>query len=364
MKFADDTTVIGLISNNNETAYREEIEHFATWCTENNQLLNTTKTKELIIDFRKDSTGTHDTIHINGIAVERVSSFKFLGTHISADMSWSTNTPCLVKKAHQRLFFLRTLRNNQLPSTILVNFYRCAIESILTNCVTVWHGSSSVAECLWTRTSSIKECNNSAYSINDHYGYNVAVQTFISKPSLLLDIMLSVVIHKLQVFLFLSYFLSTLHSEDTFVKTIGKEPDLTPICTNQTSNIIIMIACKIRTERSGGEECRLLYRDGGDFVHQCDSRFTLKTWNDTVFLHLTNLTPADSGIYTCECAKSHGTYIVHLNVTVKDPRQEDNSANDTCSQFEELISRIALTSAVLLFLMIPCIFRFSLTRYW
>ena len=146
VKFADDTTVIGLISNNDETAYREEIKHLATWCTENNQLLNTTKTKELIVDFRKVSRGTHDTIHINGMAVERVSSFKFLGTHISADMTWTTNTSSLVKKAHQRLFFLRTLRKNQLSSTILVNFYRCAIESILTNCATVWYGSCSVAE--------------------------------------------------------------------------------------------------------------------------------------------------------------------------------------------------------------------------
>lgn len=146
IKFADDTTVIGLISNNDETAYREEIQHLAMWCTDNNLLLNTTKTKELIVDFRKERRGSHDPIHINGMAVEPVSSFKFLGTHISEDLSWNTNTSSLVKKAHQRLFFLRTLKRNQLSSAVLVNFYRCTIESILTNCVTVWYGSCSVAE--------------------------------------------------------------------------------------------------------------------------------------------------------------------------------------------------------------------------
>ncbi|KAL0177325.1 hypothetical protein M9458_026219, partial [Cirrhinus mrigala] len=146
IKFADDTTVIGLISNNDETVYREEIKHLATWCTDNNLLLNTTKTKELIVDFRKGRRGSHEPIHINGMAVEPVSSFKFLGTHISEDLSWTTNTSSLVKKAHQRLFFLRTLKKNQLSSAILVNFYRCTIESILTNCVTVWYGSCSVAE--------------------------------------------------------------------------------------------------------------------------------------------------------------------------------------------------------------------------
>ncbi|XP_034400413.1 uncharacterized protein LOC117738594 isoform X3 [Cyclopterus lumpus] len=53
---------------------------------------------------------------------------------------------CVPQKAHQRLFFLRTLKKNHLSSAILVNFYRCVIESILTNCVTVWYGSCSVTE--------------------------------------------------------------------------------------------------------------------------------------------------------------------------------------------------------------------------
>ncbi|TKS65503.1 RNA-directed DNA polymerase from mobile element jockey [Collichthys lucidus] len=146
IKFADDTTVIGLITNNDETAYREEVQHLTTWCADNNLLLNTSKTKELIVDFRKERRSTHDPIHMNGMAVERVSSFKFLGTHISEDLSWTTNTSSLVKKAHQRLFFLRTLKKNHLSSAILVNFYHCVIESILTNCVTVWYGSCSAAE--------------------------------------------------------------------------------------------------------------------------------------------------------------------------------------------------------------------------
>ncbi|TWW76528.1 hypothetical protein D4764_13G0011900 [Takifugu flavidus] len=45
IKFADDTTVIGLISNNDETAYRAEVERLTTWCADNNLLLNTSKTK-------------------------------------------------------------------------------------------------------------------------------------------------------------------------------------------------------------------------------------------------------------------------------------------------------------------------------
>ncbi|MCJ8732086.1 hypothetical protein PDJAM_G00206930 [Pangasius djambal] len=146
IKFADDTTVIGLISDNKESDYRAEVEHLAAWCADNNLLLNTSKTKELIVDFRKEKSVPLDPIHINGMAVERVSSFKFLGTHISENLSWSTNTSSLIKKAHQRLFFLRTLKKNHLSADILSNFYRCAIESILTNCITVWYGNCSAAD--------------------------------------------------------------------------------------------------------------------------------------------------------------------------------------------------------------------------
>ncbi|TWW76326.1 hypothetical protein D4764_13G0009880, partial [Takifugu flavidus] len=114
----DDTTVIGHIKDNDESAYREEVDRLATWCHNNNLLPNTNKTKELVLDFRR-KTGIHPPIHINGAAVEHVSSFKFLGIHLSQDLTWTTNCSSLVKKAHQRLFFLRTLKKHHLSSDIL-----------------------------------------------------------------------------------------------------------------------------------------------------------------------------------------------------------------------------------------------------
>ncbi|CDQ95619.1 unnamed protein product [Oncorhynchus mykiss] len=45
IKFADDTTVVGLITNNNETPYREEVRALGVWCQENNLTLNVNKTK-------------------------------------------------------------------------------------------------------------------------------------------------------------------------------------------------------------------------------------------------------------------------------------------------------------------------------
>lgn len=47
------------------------------------------------MDFKRESRGP---IHINRMAVEHDSSFKFLGTHIADDLSWTTNTSSLVNK--------------------------------------------------------------------------------------------------------------------------------------------------------------------------------------------------------------------------------------------------------------------------
>ena len=54
--FADDTTVIGLITDNTETAYRKEVRDLAVWCQDNNLSLNVIKTKEMIVDYRKKRT--------------------------------------------------------------------------------------------------------------------------------------------------------------------------------------------------------------------------------------------------------------------------------------------------------------------
>ena len=51
--FADDTTVVGLITDNDETACREEVRALAVWCQDNNLSLNVIKTNEISVDYRK-----------------------------------------------------------------------------------------------------------------------------------------------------------------------------------------------------------------------------------------------------------------------------------------------------------------------
>ena len=101
VKFTDDTTLVGFITKDDETHYRKEVNLLTTWCKDNNLLLNVSKTKEIVADFRRGHT-QHPPLTINGAAVERVSSTKFLGVHISEDLFWTTSIASLAKTAQRR----------------------------------------------------------------------------------------------------------------------------------------------------------------------------------------------------------------------------------------------------------------------
>jgi len=75
-------------------------------------MLNVSKTKELIVDFRRTQQHqrTYTSLGINGTAEERVSSFRYLGVHITEVLTWTTHIETLVRKAKQRLYHLRELR--------------------------------------------------------------------------------------------------------------------------------------------------------------------------------------------------------------------------------------------------------------
>lgn len=148
LKFADDTAVVGLISHYDETAYRSEVSQLENWCRENHLLLNVSKTKELIVDYSRKQQRDPLPLVICGSEVERVDTFKYLGVTISQDLRWTQHIATTVKKARQRLFLLRRLRDFRLPLKVLKNFYTCTIESILCGSIITWMGSCTKQDFL------------------------------------------------------------------------------------------------------------------------------------------------------------------------------------------------------------------------
>ncbi|KAK3571326.1 hypothetical protein QTP86_007554 [Hemibagrus guttatus] len=171
IKFADDMTVVGLISKNDESAYREEVQRLTAWCKDNNLSLNVEKTKEMVVDFRR-AQSDHSPLNINGSNVEIVKSTKFLGVHMAEDLTWLLNTSSITKKAQQCLYFLQRLRKAHLPPLILTTFYRGTMESILSSCITAWFGNCIASDrktLQWIVRTAEKIIGVSLPSITDMY---------------------------------------------------------------------------------------------------------------------------------------------------------------------------------------------------
>ena len=126
VEFVDDTTVEGLVENGDESAYRREVIEVVEWCENNNLQLNTSKTKEMTLDFQKKKK-TIDPLTINGAVTETVDCFNFFGTTISNNLGWDVNVEMTVKKAQQRRFFLRQIKKVGLRREILIQFYNSAL---------------------------------------------------------------------------------------------------------------------------------------------------------------------------------------------------------------------------------------------
>ncbi len=67
------------------------------------------KTKEMVFYFRRRKNDVSP-LTINGQDIENVQCFKFLETTILGTLKWDDNLRGIVKKSHQRLFFLRQLK--------------------------------------------------------------------------------------------------------------------------------------------------------------------------------------------------------------------------------------------------------------
>nr|BAB83841.1 ReO_6 [Oryzias latipes] len=141
-KFADDTTVIGLIRDGDETAYRGEVERLVLWSSQNHLELNPLKTVEMTVDFRRNPS-TPPPLTILNSTVPSTDSHRFLGSTISRDLKWTAHIDSLRKKAQQRLYFLRQLKKFNLPQGLLTIFYTAIIQSVLTTSITVWFGSAT-----------------------------------------------------------------------------------------------------------------------------------------------------------------------------------------------------------------------------
>ncbi|KAK3520976.1 hypothetical protein QTP86_011334 [Hemibagrus guttatus] len=80
-KFSDDTAIVGYIKDGQEGEYRGLVKDFVAWCNLNQLQLNIIKTKNMVIDFRQSGPPLLP-VSIEGVDVERVRSYRYLGLQL------------------------------------------------------------------------------------------------------------------------------------------------------------------------------------------------------------------------------------------------------------------------------------------
>ena len=142
VKFADDTELVGQISNDEDALYHKQIENVVNWCDKNYLYLNVSKTKEMCIDFRKNQRCPKP-VYIKGEAVERVDTYKYLGVVFDSKLNWKENINSVPKKVNSRMYCMRKLRSFGVNSDMLVTFYNAVICSIIMFGSVCWGGNIS-----------------------------------------------------------------------------------------------------------------------------------------------------------------------------------------------------------------------------
>ena len=112
MAFADDISI--LISGKNlKTLYKkgnEELNNIDNWLIANKLSLNVEKTKCILFKTLNSKTSTSLSLMIRNILIEKVSSFKLLGTILDEHLSGKNHVILLKKKLHAILVAVMKIR--------------------------------------------------------------------------------------------------------------------------------------------------------------------------------------------------------------------------------------------------------------
>ena len=114
------------------------------WTTEN--LMNLNGEKCIYMVFSRSQSKFATRLKINDINMEKVAATKLLGVWVSEDLSWSTNSEEICKKAYSRLSMITKLKYVGVPIDDLIDVYTLYIRSIVEYCSVAFHSRLTTAD--------------------------------------------------------------------------------------------------------------------------------------------------------------------------------------------------------------------------
>jgi hypothetical protein len=170
-KYADDMAIVGLLNHqNSDNNYFTAIDNFTEWCSRNELILNTDKTKEMIINFSQTHSVESDVI-VNSRPIEQVHQFKYLGTIFSSNLKWQDNTEAILRKLKSRFYALSKFKSFSPSYQQVQSFINTLILPIFMYNSEIWFYSCTAAE----RTKLLRLFNRARFNCD----INILVSRYI-----------------------------------------------------------------------------------------------------------------------------------------------------------------------------------------
>ena len=136
MLFADDTTIISKIDAKHVNLINKELDKLFLWLELNKLSLNISKSKCMFFHQSQKSI-IYPIITINGVEIEKVDNFNFLGLIINKNLKWNSHVNYIASRMSRSIGLFMILRHT-LPTDILVLLYNSLILPHMTYCLLAW----------------------------------------------------------------------------------------------------------------------------------------------------------------------------------------------------------------------------------
>lgn len=137
-KYMDDLTVAESFPvNQDQSNMQESADRIAQHVNNHRMKLNPTKCKEMLVCFQKVLPNIPN-VTIEDDQLERVSTYKLLGVHITNNLTWNEHINTVTKKAAKRIYSIRLLKRAGVATNDLVHIYITSIRSIIEYAAPAW----------------------------------------------------------------------------------------------------------------------------------------------------------------------------------------------------------------------------------
>ena len=147
-KYADDMAIVGFLNFKDPSTsypYFESVQNFVEQCASVNLLINSTKTKEMVVSFSR-TYSIYDYLFINGSPIERVDTFKYLGTFFDSNLKWQSNTDYIYGKLKQRFYAFSRFKHFKPDKSQRDYFIASLIQPIFSYNIELWFNYATVTQ--------------------------------------------------------------------------------------------------------------------------------------------------------------------------------------------------------------------------